>query len=82
MTLVMAAAHGIPEADLQKATTSFPAKADGTEVVLTPFIKTVKPMAKRLAALLDAKAAKLAAAQAKKAEARTKKSATPSAAIG
>jgi hypothetical protein len=81
MTLALAVAHRIPKADLQRVTSGFITNADGTEVALIPFIKSTKPMAKRLATILDAKVAEVAAAQAKKAAARAKKSATPSTAV-
>jgi hypothetical protein len=81
ITLALIVAHGVPEANLEKATSSFPTKADGTEIDLGPFYKSTKPMAKHLAEMLDARAAAKAAAQAKKATARAKKFSTPSAAV-
>jgi hypothetical protein len=54
---------------MEKATSSFPTKADGTELDLDPFYKSTKPMAKRLAEMLDARTAAKAATQVKKAAA-------------
>jgi hypothetical protein len=80
LTIAIAAAHGVPEAELEKATSSFPVREDGTEVDLAPFIKAALPLAQSLAKLLDARAARVAAARAKRLAARAKKS-TPSAPV-
>jgi hypothetical protein len=81
LTLAIAAAHGVASAELQKVASGFPAREDGTEVDLAPFIKAAQPLAQSLAKLLDARAARVAAARAKKSAARAKKSATLSAPV-
>jgi hypothetical protein len=81
LTLAVAAAHGVATAELQRVTSGFPTRADGTEVDITPFIKASQPMAQNLAKLLDARAARAAAARAKRTAARAKKSSTPSATV-
>jgi hypothetical protein len=78
VTLALTAVHGVSEADLERVTSSFPTKADGTEVDLGPFYKSTKPMAKRLVKMLDTRAATKAAALAEKVAARAKKSMNPS----
>lgn len=54
--LTLCMAHGV-QGDFDKVASEFPKGADGREVVLTPFARRARPLAKRLAKLLEQRAA-------------------------